>query len=154
MVLNNCQIKNLATRSLNLLPSTPCGSDIKTFNKTELHTFESKRKWQLIPSHKHENTFARMMWGFCCFFFKVYMTDVFLIARSNLLNVLISTAKKFFFHSDFPFPCFDVPKASNFTSGGVQNRETKTGDWERLWHQFRTPSQAKNRFLWCFLIFS
>ena len=53
-----------------------------------------------------------------------YMTDFFLFARSNLPNVLISTAKKFF-HSDFPFPCFDVPKASNFTSGGVQNRETK-----------------------------
>ena len=34
--------------------------------------------------------------------------------------------KKSFFHSDFPFPCFDVPKASNFTSGGVQNRETKS----------------------------
>ena len=29
------------------------------------------------------------------------------------------------FHSDFPFPCFDLPKASNFISGGVQNRETK-----------------------------
>ena len=29
------------------------------------------------------------------------------------------------FDSDFPSPCFDVPKASNFTSGGVQNRETK-----------------------------
>ena len=27
--------------------------------------------------------------------------------------------------SDFPSPCFDVPKASNFTSGGVQSRETK-----------------------------
>ena len=27
-------------------------------------------------------------------------------------------------NSDFPFPYFDVPKASNFTSGGVQNRET------------------------------
>ena len=53
------------------------------------------------------------------------MTDLFLFARSNLPNVLISTAKKFFFHSDFPFPCFDVPKASNFTSSGVQNRETK-----------------------------
>ena len=53
-----------------------------------------------------------------------YMTDFFLFARSSLPNVLISTAKKFF-HSDFPFPCFDVPKASNFTSGGVQNRETK-----------------------------
>ena len=52
------------------------------------------------------------------------MTVFFLFARSNLSNVLIRTAKKFF-HSDFPFPCFDVPKASNFTSGGVQNRETK-----------------------------
>ena len=52
------------------------------------------------------------------------MTVFFLFARSNLSNVLISTAKEFF-HSDFPFPCFDVPKASNFTSGGVQNRKTK-----------------------------
>ena len=34
------------------------------------------------------------------------------------------TEKKIF-DSDFPSPCFDVPKASNFTSGGVQNRETK-----------------------------
>ena len=33
--------------------------------------------------------------------------------------------QKSFFHSDFPFPCFDEPKASNFTSGGVQSRETK-----------------------------
>ena len=31
-------------------------------------------------------------------------------------------SKKVFFHSDFPSPCFDVPKASNFTSGGVQNQ--------------------------------
>ena len=30
------------------------------------------------------------------------------------------------FDSDFPSPCFDVPKTSNFTSGGVQNRETKS----------------------------
>ena len=37
--------------------------------------------------------------------------------------MLISVAK-FFFDSDFPSPCFDVPKASNFTSGGVQNRDT------------------------------
>ena len=56
--------------------------------------------------------------------FKVCMTDFFLFARSNLPNLLISTAKKFF-HSDFPFPCFEVPKASNFTFGEVQNRETK-----------------------------
>ena len=48
----------------------------------------------------------------------------FLFAQLNLPSVLISTSKKFF-HSDFPFPCFVVPKASNFTSGGVQNCETK-----------------------------
>ena len=56
--------------------------------------------------------------------FKVYMTDFFLFARLNLPNVLISVAKKFF-RSDFPSPCFDVPKASIFTSSGVQNRDTK-----------------------------
>ena len=38
--------------------------------------------------------------------------------------MLISVAK-FFFDSDFPSPYFDVPKASNVTSGGVQNHETK-----------------------------
>ena len=48
---------------------------------------------------------------------------VFLFARLNLPIVLISIA--IFIYSDFPSPCFDVPKASNFTSGGVQNRETK-----------------------------
>ena len=52
------------------------------------------------------------------------MTDFFLFAQLNLPNVLISVAKKFF-DSDFPSPCFDVPKASNFTSGEVQNRDTK-----------------------------
>ena len=29
--------------------------------------------------------------------------------------------------SDFPYLCFDEPRASNFISGGVQNRETKNG---------------------------
>ena len=52
------------------------------------------------------------------------MTDFFLFARLNLANVLISVAK-IFFDSDFPSPCFNVPKASNFTSGGVQNHDTK-----------------------------
>ena len=52
------------------------------------------------------------------------LTDFFLFARLNLPNVLISVAKKFF-DSNFPSPCFDVPKASNFTSGGVQNCDTK-----------------------------
>ena len=51
------------------------------------------------------------------------MTD-FSFVRLNLLNALLSIAKQFF-DSDFPSPCFDVPKVSNFTSGGVQNRKTK-----------------------------
>ena len=55
----------------------------------------------------------------------MYVTDFFLFARLNLPNALISIARKKF-DSDFPSPCFDVPKASNFTSGGVQNRETKS----------------------------
>ena len=29
---------------------------------------------------------------------------------------------------------------------GYKNTTLKTGDWERLWRQFRTPSIAKNRF--------
>ena len=56
--------------------------------------------------------------------FKECLTDIFLFARLNLPNVLISVAKKSF-DSDFPSPCFDVPKASNFTFGGVQNWDTK-----------------------------
>ena len=55
---------------------------------------------------------------------KVYIKDFF--ARLNLPNVLKRKKKKKILDSDFPPPCFDVPKASNFTSGGVQNRETKT----------------------------
>ena len=33
--------------------------------------------------------------------------------------------QKKFLDSDFCSPCFDVPRASNFTSSGVQNRDTK-----------------------------
>ena len=33
--------------------------------------------------------------------------------------------QKIFFDRYFPSPCFEVPKASNFTSGGVQNRDIK-----------------------------
>ena len=37
---------------------------------------------------------------------------------------------------------------------GYKTTRPKTGDWEQLWRQFRTPSLAKNRFLRRFLIFS
>ena len=54
-------------------------------------------------------------------------------AGLNLPNVLIRIAKK----SGFPFPCFDVPKASNFTSGGVKNRETKKRRLETIVTSFQ-----------------
>ena len=37
---------------------------------------------------------------------------------------------------------------------GYKTATPKTGDWERLWRQFRTPSLAKNRLLSHFLIVS
>ena len=52
---------------------------------------------------------------------KVYMPDSFLFARLNLPNVLISIANFFSIAIFLP----RVPKASTFTSGGVQNHETK-----------------------------
>ena len=59
---------------------------------------------------------------------KVYMTDFLLFARLNFPNVLISVAKKIF-DSDFPSPCFDVPKASNFTWGTKpRHRKQETGN--------------------------
>ena len=56
---------------------------------------------------------------------KVYITE-FLFAWQNLHNVLISIAK-LHYDCNFPSLCFDEPIASNFTSGWVQNRETKNG---------------------------
>ena len=77
---------------------------------------------------------------------KVYMTDLFLFARLNLPNVLISIAKKFF-DSDFPSLCFDVPKVSNFTSGGVQNRTTKNRRLGTIVTSFQDSKLRENRFL-------
>ena len=115
----------------------------RNWSKLNLPYFEKKRCWlrrhicgwtkQLHNSIDHH---AKSRW----------------LARLNLLNVLICIAKKKF-DSDFPSPCFDVPKASNFTSGGVQNRETKqeTGiDYDVL---FRT-SLRKTDFSVIFLLWA
>ena len=53
------------------------------------------------------------------------MTDFFFICSIESPQCTGKYSKKVFFHSDFPFPCFDIPKASNFTSSGVQNHNTK-----------------------------
>ena len=54
---------------------------------------------------------------------KMYMTDFF-IRSINYPQCTDKYGKKLF-DSDFPAPCFDVPKMWNFTSVGVQNRETQ-----------------------------
>ena len=82
------------------------------------------------------------------------MTDFFLFARLNLANILISTGKKF--DSDFPSPCFDVLKASNFTSGRVQNHETKNRRLETIVTSFQDSKllekQISQSFSYCELI--
>ena len=85
---------------------------------------------------------------------KVYM-NFFLFARLNLPNEPISRAKKVF-DSDFSSPCFDVPKASNFTSGVVQNRETKNRTLGMIVMSFRDvklrEKQISQSFSCCELI--
>ena len=53
------------------------------------------------------------------------MTDFLKFICSIKSPQCADKCRKNFFDSDFPSPCFDVPKASNFTSGRVQNRDTK-----------------------------
>ena len=60
-------------------------------------------------------------------------------------------AKKIF-DSDFPSPCFDVPKVSNFTSGRVQNRETKNrrlGTIATSFQDFKLREQISQSFSYC-----
>ena len=69
--------------------------------------------------------------------------------------MLISVAKKNF-DSDFPSPCFDVPKVSNFTSGGVQNRDTKNRRLETIVTSIQDSKprekQISQSFSYCELI--
>ena len=83
------------------------------------------------------------------------MTDCFLFPRLNLPNVVISIGKKKF-DSDFPSPGFDLPKASNFTSGGVQNREIKNRTLGMIVTSFQDfklrEKQISQSFSYCELI--
>ena len=56
---------------------------------------------------------------------KVYMTDFSFICSIKSPQCADKCSKNKNFDSAFPSSCFDVPKASNFTSGWVQNRDTK-----------------------------
>ena len=62
------------------------------------------------------------------------------------------------YSKDFPSPCFDVPKASNFTSGGLQNRETKNRTLGMIVTSFQDykfrEKQISQSFSYCELISS
>ena len=85
----------------------------------------------------------------------MYMTVFFIFAQLNLPNVLISIAKKIF-KSGFPSQCFDVPKASYFTSSGVQNHETKNRRLGTIVTSFQDSmpceKQISQSFCYCELI--
>ena len=87
---------------------------------------------------------------------KVYMTDFFFFfARLNLSGVLMISITKKNFDSDFPFPCFDVLKESNVTSGGVQNHETKNrrlGTIMTSFQDFKLPEKQISLTFSYFLI--
>ena len=54
----------------------------------------------------------------------MYLTDFFIRSIKSPQGTDMYGKEKNF-HNDFPSSRFDVPKVSNFTSGVVQNRETK-----------------------------
>ena len=64
--------------------------------------------------------------------FKVYMTGLFLFARLNLPNVLISIAN-FFFSIAIFLPRVLMYRTSQISLPvGYKTTRPKTGDWERL----------------------
>ena len=81
------------------------------------------------------------------------MTDFLLFARLNLPSVLMSIAKKIF-DSDFPFPCLDVPKASNFTSGRVQKHDAKNRRLGTIVTSFQDSKPCEKQISQSFLIVS
>ena len=92
------------------------------------HGFVPDRKWNLtLLAHQNtgkENRYRKK-------FFATLISTLGRFKQANKKKSVIYTLNSYLrwpntvFESDFPPPCFDVPKVSNFTSGGVQNRDTK-----------------------------
>ena len=85
---------------------------------------------------------------------KVYMTDFFFICSIKSPQCTDKYSKKDFSLAIFLPRVLMCQKRQISLPVGYKTARPKTGDWERLWRQFRTPSLAKNRFLRRFLIFS
>ena len=86
--------------------------------------------------------------------FKVYMTDFFFIWSIKSPQCADKCSKKTFSIAIFLPRVMMCQKRQISLPVGYKTARPKTGDWERLWRQFRTPSLAKNRFLSHFLIVS
>ena len=91
---------------------------------------------ECIAQCHHFITTTRTHFSFITKTFKVYMTSLFLFARLNLPNVLISMAKKISIAIFLPRVLMYQKHQISLPVGYNQ----KTGDWEWLSRHFRTPS--------------
>ena len=76
----------------------------------------------VLTEHKHKHKHKKKAYAYA------YVAAVLTSAQASYAYVYAYAcvaSEDRALDSDFPSPCFDVPKASNFTSSGVQNRETK-----------------------------
>ena len=81
------------------------------------------------------------------------MTVFFFICSIKSPQCADKCSKKVFSIAIFPFCVLMYQKHQISLPVGHKTARPKTGDWERLWRQFRTPSLAKNIFLRRFIIF-
>ena len=93
--------------------------------------------------------FAFIFW---CFL-KVYMTDFSFICSIKSPQCSDKCSKKNTIAIFLPCVLMCQKRQISLLLG-YKTVTPKTGDWEGLWRQFRTPSLAKNRFLSHFLIVS
>ena len=77
---------------------------------------------------------------------KVYMTDFFICSIKSP-QCADKFSKNNFLIAIFLLRVLMCQKRQISLPVGYKTPTPKTGDWEQLWRQFRTPSLAKNRFL-------
>ena len=82
-------------------------------------------------------------------FFKVYMTDFFFIFSIKSPQCADKCSKNVFNIAIFLSHVLMYQKHQISLPVRYKTARPKTGDWERLWRQFRTPSLAGQNFHFC-----
>ena len=107
------QNKDIIARETITVQYTTCSNEYM-----KDHIFELKR--EIWRNHRPSQFYTQL---------KVYMTDIFFylsqctdMYNKEKFSIAILAEK---IDSHVSSPCFDVPKTWNFTSGGIQNCETK-----------------------------